>query len=112
MDILTEQAASYDECVAKINAKYGSNVHVLRQKKIRRGGFLGFFEQDGIEIYFMLTRETGKLSSMTSAKSVDFDEERKRILNNIAQTSPAMATKVAPHIQAISGTTGRDRTEK
>lgn len=103
MDILTEQAASYDECVAKINAKYGSNVHVLRQKKIRRGGFLGFFEQDGIEIYFMLTRETGKLSSMTSAKSVDFDEERKRILNNIAQTSPAMATKVAPHIQAISG---------
>jgi len=103
MDILTEQAASYDECVAKINTKYGPNVHVLRQKKIRRGGFLGFFEQDGIEIYFMLTRETGKLSTMTSAKPVDFDEERKKILYQAAQTSPAIASKVAPHIQTISG---------
>ena len=57
MDILTEQAATYDECLARINAKYGPNVHILRQKTVRTGGLLGFFERDAIELCFMLSRD-------------------------------------------------------
>ena len=48
MDILTEQASTYDECLSRIAAKYGPNVHILRQKKVRIGGFLGFFERDAM----------------------------------------------------------------
>ncbi len=101
MDILTEQAATYDECIAKINGIYGPGFHILRQKKIRTGGFFGFFEHDGIELYFMLSRETGRTSGSPIPRPSDFDEERKKILKHAAQTSPEMATRVAPHLATL-----------
>ncbi|HKL86967.1 MAG TPA: flagellar biosynthesis protein FlhF [Treponemataceae bacterium] len=103
MDIFTEQAASYDECIERIKAKHGPHIHVLRQKKIRLGGFLGFFEREGIELNFMISRDTSRLvSGTTQPKQTDFDEERKKILRQAAQTSPELASRVAPHIAAIT----------
>lgn len=101
MDILTEQAETYNDCMAKITERYGPNVQILRQKKIKLGGFLGFFEKEGIELYFMLSRESGKFQAMPAPAPRDFDEERKRILHQAAQASPAIASRVAPHIEAI-----------
>jgi flagellar biosynthesis protein FlhF len=106
MDILTEQAETYNDCMAKITERYGPNVQILRQKKIKLGGFLGFFEKDGIELYFMLSRESGKFQAMPAPGPRDFDEERKKILHQAAQASPAIASRVAPHIEAI----GRQQT--
>jgi flagellar biosynthesis protein FlhF len=106
MDILTEQAATYDECLARINAKYGPNVHILRQKTVRTGGLLGFFERDAIELCFMLSRDPVRglapRESVQSRASGDFDEERKKILTQAVKNSPSLATKVAPHIEALS----------
>lgn len=103
MDIFTEQAASYDECIERIKLKHGPHIHVLRQKKIRLGGFLGFFEREGIELNFMITRDTSRLVSGTpQLKQTDFDEERKKILRQAAQTSPELASRVAPRIAAIT----------
>lgn len=103
MDIFTEQAASYDECIERIKEKHGPHVHILRQKKIRFGGFLGFFKREGIELNFMITRDTSRFASGTiQPKQSDFDEERKKILRQAAQTSPELASRVAPHIAAIS----------
>ena len=105
MDILTEQAPTYDECLARIAAKYGSNVHILRQKKVRTGGFLGFFERDAIELCFMLSRDPVRgiapRDQVSSRAGNDFDEERKQILRQAVRNSPGLATKVAPHIDAI-----------
>ena len=109
MDILTEQAQTYDECLERIHAKYGPNVHILRQKKVRTGGILGFFERDAIELCFMLSRDPirglapREPVSMRpgTAPQADFDEERKRILAHAAKANPSLATKVAPHIEAI-----------
>jgi flagellar biosynthesis protein FlhF len=113
MDILSEQASTYNECVGKIAEKYGSNVQILRQKKIRMGGFLGFFEKDGIELFFMLTRDSSRFgfqgasqpvsaSGITQAApgsaSSSFEEERKKILKQAVKASPELATRVAPHI--------------
>jgi len=105
MDILTEQASTYDECLSRIAAKYGPNVHILRQKKVRIGGFLGFFERDAIELCFMLSRDPVRglapRDQVSSRPRNDFDEERKQILRQAVRNSPGLATKVAPHIDAI-----------
>ncbi|MBN2811785.1 MAG: flagellar biosynthesis protein FlhF [Spirochaetales bacterium] len=106
MDILTEQGPDYDECLSRIKEKYGPNIHILRQKKIRMGGFLGFFEKEGVELSFMLTRDPSRLmSSGYGARPVDFDEERKKIIRQAAQTSPELATRVAPHMAALAART-------
>jgi flagellar biosynthesis protein FlhF len=101
MDILTEQAETYDLCMSKITNKFGPNVQILRQKKIKMGGFLGFFERDGIELNFTLSREPGRFQA-SPAPARDFDEERKRILNQAAKASPVIAQRVQGHIDSIS----------
>ncbi|HNY17403.1 MAG TPA: flagellar biosynthesis protein FlhF [Treponemataceae bacterium] len=111
MDILTEQASTYDECLERITAKYGPNVHILRQKKVRTGGILGFFERDAIELCFMLSRDPihglSQKETVAARPRADFDEERRRILTQAVKSSPSLATKVGPHIDAIaSGSSG------
>ncbi len=101
MDIFTEQAATYDECISKITEKHGPNIHVLRQKKIRTGGFLGFFEHDAIELNFMISRDAIRMGPGPNPRPPDFDEERKKILNQAARTSPELASRVAPHIASL-----------
>jgi flagellar biosynthesis protein FlhF len=101
MDILTEQADTYDDCMSKITEKYGPHVQILRQKKIRMGGFFGFFERDGIELNFMLAKEPGRYQA-SPAPVRDFDEERKRILHQAAKASPVIASRVQGHIDSIS----------
>ena len=80
MDILTEQGATYDDCITRIRDKYGPNVHILRQKTVRTGGFLGFFERDAIEVNFILTRDPLKyVTQNVPIRTTDFEEERKKI---------------------------------
>ncbi len=114
MEILTEQAASYDECLAKINAKYGPNVQVLRQKRVKTGGFLGFFERDAIELNFMLLRDPlrsvpygapaasapGAFPPSGASRPASFEEERRKILTQAARTSPELASKIGPHLES------------
>lgn len=100
MEVLREQAATYDECVAKIHKIHGSNIQILRKEQVRVGGFLGFFENNVIELSFTILRDTGRIPSAIN-RPVDFDEERKKIIRQAAQTSPGMASRVAPHLASI-----------
>ncbi len=97
MDILSEQAATYEDCIGKIRQKYGPNIQILRQKKIRMGGFMGFWERDGIELYFMLSRDPARFVP----KAQEFDEERKKILRQAVSSSPELAAKMGPSIAAM-----------
>ena len=54
MEILVEQGVSRGDCVGRITEKYGAWFHILREKKIRIGGFLGFGAREGIEIEFYI----------------------------------------------------------
>lgn len=104
MDILTEQADTYDECIRRITERFGPNVHVLRQKKIRMGGFLGFFERDGVELSFILSREGPRgmpASPSAPTRGADFDDERRRILQRAAEASPSVAARVAERIETL-----------
>ncbi len=115
MDILSEQAATYDECLQKIRARYGSDVHILRQKKVKTGGVFGFFERDAIELYFMLSRPAFRpQAGLTGAGApgdvppppsqrapADFDHERKKIIREAVKTAPSIASRV-PEIRPSS----------
>lgn len=112
MDILTEQAATYEKCMERIKAKYGPNVRVMRQQKIRMGGLFGFGEHDGIELQFVLQQDVSQVmqpytyspqNPVTMTRQASFNEERKNILMQAARTSPEMATKVASHLAAVEG---------
>lgn len=93
MDILSEQGTTYDECLARIREKFGPDIHVLRQKKIKMGGFLGFFEKDGIELFFMLSKNPYRPAIPQQKPGSNFDDERKRILRQAIQSTPSLASK-------------------
>jgi flagellar biosynthesis protein FlhF len=47
----TEQGEDYTEALGKVREKYGDRVTILMRKTIRlRGGFLGLFSREGVEI--------------------------------------------------------------
>lgn len=94
MDILSEQGTTYDECLAKIREKFGPDIHVLRQKKIKMGGFLGFFEKDGIELFFMLSKNPYRPSIPVQKSVSSFDDERKRILQQAVKNAPSLASRM------------------
>jgi flagellar biosynthesis protein FlhF len=90
MEILVEQGASRGDCVGKIAEKYGGWFHILREKKIRMGGFLGFFTREGIEIEFYIppvlsgssVSQPYQSGSSPSAQPVplNFEEEKKKLI--------------------------------
>ncbi len=100
MDILIEQAATYDECLKKIHDKHGPHIHVLRQKQVKLGGFLGFFERDGIELSFIISREAQR-SVPVQQRPLSFEDEKARIIRQAARTSPELAARVAPQLEAL-----------
>ncbi len=121
MDILSEQAATYDECLQKIRARYGSDVHILRQKKVKTGGVFGFFEHDAIELYFMLSRPGYRPQSpfpasgashpessgtVAARAATDFDHERKKIIREAVKTAPSIASRV-PEVRPTAPVTSQ-----
>ncbi|MDR0707446.1 MAG: flagellar biosynthesis protein FlhF, partial [Treponema sp.] len=90
MEYFVEQALNYTECLNKIRMKYGERVTILYHKNIRIGGILGLFAKDGVEITGFTANNYAKnlnvatpassiLSSSEPKKSLDFNEEKKRL---------------------------------
>ncbi|HHU37230.1 MAG TPA: flagellar biosynthesis protein FlhF [Treponema sp.] len=94
MDILSEQGSTYDECMARIRDKFGQDIHILRQKKVKLGGILGFFEKDGVELHFMLSKNPYRTSVQPQRPPVNFDDERKKILQQAVKSAPALASRI------------------
>ncbi len=111
MDILTEQGATYDECFAKIVERHGPNIHILRHQKIRTGGLWGFFEKDAVELSYIINRSTERWTAGSAhsapPRTADFHEEKRKILTHAASTSPALASRMAPQLAALSAAAQR-----
>ncbi|MBQ0166026.1 MAG: flagellar biosynthesis protein FlhF [Treponema sp.] len=76
---------TYKECIQKIESLYGKNYQELQKKFVKTGGFLGFFQQDGVKVTYMVTEnQTSKymppVPKVTSEH--DFEQERDKILKN------------------------------
>jgi len=62
MDLYVEKGYSLQDCELKITQKYRRPFHILREKKIRIGGFLGLFAKDGVEVEFYFYPMSGRNS--------------------------------------------------
>lgn len=96
---LHEQADTYDHCVEKITAKVGEgNFQVLHRSTIRHGGFLGFFEKEGIEIEYKLLPpkqpnhyipQSSPLYASPAIPMTDkLEETKQKILSTVAPKLP------------------------
>ncbi len=56
-DTLTERAPDYESCIQKIRAKWGSEYEIVFRRTVTWGGFLGFFEKQGVELEYVLKKE-------------------------------------------------------
>ena len=77
MQYFTEQAPSHREALEKIRAKYGDSAQVLSHRTVRMGGFLGFFEREGVELTGYIKSETRQ---ERAAAKADLEEEKRKII--------------------------------
>jgi len=52
MEMYTEQGESRMDCELKITSKYNRPFHILSEKEIRLGGFMGLFSKPGVQVEF------------------------------------------------------------
>ena len=63
MEEYSEQGISRKDCELKIMEKYKRPFHILSEKEIRTGGFLGLLSRPGVEVAFYFTPRNYKYSS-------------------------------------------------
>jgi len=77
MQYFTEQADSHSAALELVRAKYGEAAQVLSHRTVRRGGFLGLFAREGVEVTGYLRPEKPEAAK---AQPKDFEEEKRKIL--------------------------------
>jgi len=60
MEMYIEQGISRMDCELKIAQKYNRPFHIISQKEIRMGGFLGFFSKQGVQVEFIFSQPAYK----------------------------------------------------
>ncbi len=96
MEIITERGSTYEECVRKLQDKYGRHVEPFTRKTIRVGGVLGLFTREAVEVSAIISHGYKKPVSQNTIpiqkpvqKPLDFEEEKKKILAQ-AKTDPTI----------------------
>ena len=72
----TESGDSFQEAMDKIKTKYGASAQVLGHRTVTYGGFLGFFQKEGIEINGCIKHDSGA----ADRERAKIEEEKRRIL--------------------------------
>jgi flagellar biosynthesis protein FlhF len=99
----TESGDSFQEAMEKIKNKYGSSAQVLNQRTISYGGFLGFFQKEGIEISGCIKHDAGA----ADRERAKLEEEKRKILAlaeakaQANQRAAAAEEKKEDRIQAV-----------
>ena len=92
MEIITERGATYEECVRKLQDKYGRQIEPFTRKTIRVGGFLGLFTREAVEVSAIISNGYKKYVPPAPAparKPMDFEEEKQKILAQ-SKTDPTI----------------------
>jgi flagellar biosynthesis protein FlhF len=96
MELFVEQAATYEECLRKIHAKYGTNarINVMRQNAVRIKKCLGLLSREGVEVsgivYDDYTRAAFAPANPAPKKQLNFEEERQKILAENGKNSTTL----------------------
>jgi flagellar biosynthesis protein FlhF len=102
VECFVEQGDTYNECISRISAKYGGRFIELSRKKVRlKGGFLGLFPHEGMEVtfyipsYFNKSNTTGPVPVYNEGDphygsavrkpqvhdTIDFEEQKRRVIS-------------------------------
>jgi flagellar biosynthesis protein FlhF len=101
MQYFTEQAASHREALDMVRAKYGDSAQVLSHRTVRRGGFLGLFAREGVEVTGYIRPEKpheAKIPAETRPRQQDFEEEKRKILSLASQGAQARADQALQQV--------------
>jgi flagellar biosynthesis protein FlhF len=82
MEMYIENGLSRKDCELKIYEKFKRPFHILREKEIRIGGFLGLFTKPGVEVQFYLAplyhKNPAAAPSMSFPHMQDMEERSKQ----------------------------------
>lgn len=83
-DTLTERAPDYESCIQKIRAKWGSEYEIVFRRTVSWGGFLGFFEKQGVELEYVVKKESPYKSNYIPQNQMQqplaFEDIKKKVL--------------------------------
>ena len=89
MEMYIENGLNRKDCELKIAEKYKRPFHILSEKEIRIGGFLGLFSKPGVEVQFYFTSLSHKNPAVNAATNMpfpwlhngqDFEEEKRKAI--------------------------------
>jgi len=80
MQYLVEQGSTHREVLEKVRARYGEAAKILSQRTVRRGGFLGLFAREGVELTFYLKDDGIKEEER---KKAEIEEEKRLLLEKV-----------------------------
>ena len=82
MEYFVEQADSYIAASMKVRNKYGERAKIMHQRSIPVRGLFGLFKRNQVEV-------TGYLATKPTSRTVDLDEEKRKLLNAVRQPERA-----------------------
>jgi len=118
MEMYVEQGMSRKDCELKIAEKYKKPFHILSEKEIRVGGFMGFLTRPAVQVEFYFTpRSPVTHSHHTSAPPAwlvsdngqrqytqvpsDLEEEKKKVLAAAAASGKDASQKILDSLKKI-----------
>lgn len=72
----TENGDNFQEAVDKVRSSYGEKAQITAQRTVARGGFLGFFQREEIEVSGYIKHDVGP----SAADRARLEEEKQKIL--------------------------------
>jgi flagellar biosynthesis protein FlhF len=77
MRYFTVQGRTDREAIEKMKSAYGEEARILTHRAVRRGGLLGMFAAEGVEVTGYISEEGPR------RKKADVEEEKKKILESV-----------------------------
>lgn len=107
-ETLTERAPDYNSCIQKIRAMWGSDYEVLFHRQVTWGGFLGFFERQGVEVEYVVKKDSpykpNYIPQNQMQQPLAFEDIKKKVLASapIQRTEESLEIKkMAAEIKAL-----------
>ncbi|MDR2942338.1 MAG: flagellar biosynthesis protein FlhF [Treponema sp.] len=86
MEMYYEKGISRMDCELKIAEKYKRPFHILSEKEVKIGGFMGFFSKSGVEVGFYFSPTVYKNSSWgsrvleTANNPASLEDEKRKVI--------------------------------
>jgi flagellar biosynthesis protein FlhF len=87
-EYFTESGETFQEALEKVKMKYGPSAQIVSHRTVALGGFLGFFQKDGVEVSGYLRHD------WAAQEKAKLEEEKKKILANVVQKAQSEEKKL------------------